>query len=55
MTPKQQACLINNIVDSLRHAPAEIQARQLQHFYKADNKYGRGVEMGLEKSQAAAT
>ena len=47
MTPAEQARLIGNIVASLRTVPWDIQARQIQHFFKADPKYGKGVAEGL--------
>jgi len=50
----ERARLIENIVDSLRLAPREIQARQIAHFEKADPRYGEGVRQGLEKALAAA-
>lgn len=40
--------LIGNIVASLRNAPKEIQARQVEHFKRADPAYGAGVAKGLE-------
>ena len=47
MSPEEQARLIGNIVTSMRSVPQNIQARQIQHFFKADAKYGRGVAEGL--------
>ncbi len=47
MTPVEQARLIGNIVASMRTVPRDIQARQIQHFFKADPKYGQGVAEGL--------
>lgn len=54
MTEDERARLIDNIVDSLRLAPREIQQRQLAHFDKADTAYGQGVRQGLEKVTASA-
>jgi catalase len=48
MKPEERARLIDNIVDSLKSVPREIQSRQIAQFYKADPAYGRRVEMGLE-------
>ena len=39
--------LINNIVASMSSVPAQIQKRQIEHFYKADPEYGIGVANGL--------
>jgi len=47
MTPVEQARLIGNIVASIRTVSRDIQARQIQHFFKADPKYGQGVAEGL--------
>lgn len=47
MTPAEQTRLIGNIVASMRTVPRDIQARQIQHFFKADPKYGQGVAEGL--------
>jgi catalase len=54
MTPEEQRRLIDNIVDSMKSVPPEIQARQLAHFYKADPRYGEGVEQGLKQAAPAA-
>lgn len=43
MTPAEQARLIGNIVASIRTVPRDIQTRQIQHFFKADPKYGQVV------------
>jgi catalase len=42
-----QARLIGNIVASMRTVARDIQARQIQHFFKADPKYGQRVAEGL--------
>ena len=47
MPPDQQERLVDNIVDSLRHTPREVQLRQLCHFFRADPSYGAGVASGL--------
>ena len=39
--------LIGNIVDSMSSVPAEIQMRQLCHFFRADPNYGMGIARGL--------
>ncbi|HZU30097.1 MAG TPA: catalase [Candidatus Angelobacter sp.] len=39
--------LIGNIVASMSSIPRRIQELQIQHFYKADPDYGRGVAEGL--------
>lgn len=46
MTPVEQARLIGNIVASMRTVPRDIQARQIQHFFKADPKFGQFVAEG---------
>ncbi len=48
MNNQQQNLLINNIVSSLSHVERNIQERQLEHFYKADPAYGKGIEEGLK-------
>jgi len=47
MTATEQENLINNIVGSLKKVPKEIQKRMVEHFTKADKKYGEGVAKGL--------
>ena len=42
-----QERLIHNIVMSMKDVPPEIQLRQIQHFLRADENYGRGVAAGL--------
>jgi len=43
----EQQRLVHNIVMSMKGVPAEIQIRQIGHFLKADERYGRGVAVGL--------
>jgi catalase len=43
MSADQQAQLMENIAQSLKTVPKEIQDRQLKHFHKADPKYAEGV------------
>ncbi len=52
--PEAQARLIGNIVGSLSQAPAAIQRRQLEHFFKADPAYGKGVAAALGLEVVAA-
>jgi len=47
MKPEERARLIENIVDAMRSVPRPIQQRQLEHFFKADPEYGKGVAKGL--------
>jgi catalase len=47
MKPDERARLIENIVNAMRSVPHPIQERQLQHFFKADLEYGKGVAQGL--------
>jgi len=47
MQPDERARLIENIVNAMRSVPRPIQERQLQHFFKADLEYGKGVAQGL--------
>jgi catalase len=47
MSPEQQTELIENIVDSLKKAPTDIQEKMVVHFRKADPAYGDGVSQGL--------
>ncbi len=48
MNPAQQALLINNIVNAMKHVDKTIQQRQLVHFYQADKNYGESIEKGLK-------
>lgn len=54
MTTDERTRLIENIVDSMRTVPREIQERQIAHFYKADPAYGLGVAAGLGLASAEA-
>jgi catalase len=47
MKPDEEKRLIENIVNSLKTVPRDIQERQVQHFMKADSEYGKGVAQGL--------
>jgi catalase len=46
-----QERLMDNVAGSLRHAPAEIQRRQLDHFVRADARYGEGIARRLGVSR----
>jgi catalase len=48
-----QQRLIHNVVMSIKGVPPDIQVRQLQHFFKADPVYGRGIAEGLGYDQKA--
>ena len=52
MNADQQALLIKNIVGAMKSIPKFIQERQVEHFMKADKKYGEGVKEGLSKALA---
>jgi len=47
MKPDEKRRLIENIVNAIKTVPRYIQERQLEHFYKADADYGKGVAKGL--------
>ena len=47
MAKTAQERLIGNIALSMATVPSDIQERQVQHFYKADPDYGRGVAAAL--------
>jgi catalase len=47
MSADQQRQLFDNIKAAMHGVPAEIIARQLTHFYRADPKYGAGVANAL--------
>jgi catalase len=47
MDAAAQQRLIENIVGAMQGVPREIQARQVEHFRKADPAYGAGVAIGL--------
>ncbi|MCX7114528.1 MAG: catalase [Gammaproteobacteria bacterium] len=47
MPPKQQDLLIHNLVNAMRSVPKPIQLRQIAHFLKADQNYGKRVAEGL--------
>jgi len=49
MSSEQQDYLVNAIAGSLKMVPKDIQQRMLKHFYKADERYGEGVEKALSK------
>lgn len=47
LSEDEKAHLVDNLVDSLKHASKEIQERQLPHFLKSDKDYGMRVAAGL--------
>jgi catalase len=47
MSLDERGRLINNVVASMSSVPVEIQKRQIEHFYRADQQYGIGVARGL--------
>ena len=47
MSAEEQARLIDNLVDAMKHVKKEIQERQVKHFFRADPEYGRRIAAGL--------
>jgi len=47
MPPEEQKRLIENIVASLKNAPASIQRNMVEHFRRADQGYGDGIAQKL--------
>jgi catalase len=47
MNDDQKQQLFNNVKDAMGGVPDRIKARQLVHFYKADEAYGKGVADAL--------
>jgi catalase len=47
MDQSAQKRLIDNIAVSMANVSPDIQERQVQHFFKADPDYGRGVAEAL--------
>ncbi len=47
LSAEEKKRLIGNIVGSMTGIPARIQMKQIEHFYKADPAYGKGVADGL--------
>jgi catalase len=54
MKPGQKRQLVDNLVNALKPVPRHIQERQVEHFYKADPEYGKGVAQGLGLTLPAA-
>jgi catalase len=55
MSDAQKQLLADNLVAAMQGVPEEIQRRQVDHFRKADEDYGRRVAEGLGlETQAAA-
>jgi catalase len=48
MPLEEQNRLIANLVSTLRKVPREIQEKMVQHFHRADERYGAGIARGLE-------
>jgi catalase len=48
MPLEEQNRLIANLVSTLRKVPKEIQEKMVQHFHRADERYGAGIARGLE-------
>lgn len=44
---EEKTRLIENLIDSLKHASPEVQKRQLPHFFRTDQEYGARVAVGL--------
>ncbi|TBU95928.1 catalase [Phytopseudomonas dryadis] len=47
MNAEQKALLIDNIVGAMQSVSEDVQRRQLQHFFRADEAYGAGIAKGL--------
>ncbi len=47
MSAEQQEELIENILNTLKKVPKEIQEKMIVHFHKADKEYGNGIAKGL--------
>ncbi|MGM0600416.1 MAG: catalase [Candidatus Rifleibacteriota bacterium] len=47
MSPEQQKGLCENIAGSLKKVPVEIQKKMIEHFTRADEKYGDGVAKAI--------
>jgi len=47
MSEAEKDRLIDNLVDALKHVNREIQERQVQHFLRAHQDYGKRVAAGL--------
>lgn len=47
MSEDEKARLVDNLVDHMKGVKKEIQARQVQHFFRADPDYGTRVAKGL--------
>ena len=47
MSEAEKGRLIDNLVDALKHVNKEIQERQVQHFLRAHQDYGKRVAAGL--------
>ncbi|MGH6942125.1 catalase [Hypericibacter sp.] len=56
MTEAQRKALMDNIAGAMQGVPEAIQRRQIEHFIKADPRYGEGVaqRLGLKGKQSAA-
>jgi catalase len=47
MPPDEQKRLVQNITQSLKKVPKNIQEKMVAHFLKADKEYGGGIAKGL--------
>jgi catalase len=47
LPPDEKKRLVQNIADSLKKVPKELQEKMLAHFSKADKDYGDGIAKGL--------
>ena len=56
MTEAQRKALMDNIAGAMQSVPEAIQRRQIEHFTKADPRYGEGVaqRLGLTGKKSAA-
>ena len=53
MSADQQTLLINNLVGAMSSVPQDIQLRQIEHFRRADPRYGDRIAEGLGLSVPA--
>lgn len=53
LTPDHQERLIDNLADAMQTVPRDIQVRQVNHFTKADRRYGEGLAraLGIDQSE----
>jgi catalase len=55
MSSEQRTLLVDNIASAMKSVPEFIQARQVEHFRKADKEYGDRVAKGLAHAKAGSS